>query len=396
MPDDIYRQRRVNQADIQAREAAEEAAEMEVLEGLRSKLHAQEPSMPQMPQMPPQMEESIPPSAINPTVASPIKITGNVPPQLQQMLQQKAAATRGMSGMSKMQPQRQQQQQRYVQNDQPFEVQHGDSPALKALVDGLQGSTHLWEEVMLPSKGKFYDGTDGPSNGVITIRPMTGEEEQILATPRFVKRGLAINMIFQRCMQNGPHGPYQPDHFLTIDRTYLLIYLRGISYTPEYDVEVKCPECDKKFGTTINLSELLVDYCPDDYGPPLTGTLPTSGYKFTYHLSRGKDETEVQQYREHQLKFFGDTADDTLLYRTAMLLNDIEGLNDKKELQKLLKQLPINDVAAIRNSVTSPPFGVDTDVQITCPHCYHESEIDLPLEANFFFPQQKKANRTRA
>ncbi|MFX5718536.1 hypothetical protein ABTE23_21160, partial [Acinetobacter baumannii] len=59
-------------------------------------------------------------------------------------------------------------------------------------------------------------------------------------------------------------------------------------------------------------------------------------------------------------------------------------------------QLPINDVAAIRNSVTSPPFGVDTDVQITCPHCYHESEIDLPLEANFFFPQQKKANRTRA
>ncbi|MGK3850796.1 hypothetical protein ABI057_15425, partial [Enterococcus faecium] len=84
------------------------------------------------------MEESIPPSAINPTVASPIKITGNVPPQLQQMLQQKAAATRGMSGMSKMQPQRQQQQQRYVQNDQPFEVQHGDSPALKALVDGLQ------------------------------------------------------------------------------------------------------------------------------------------------------------------------------------------------------------------------------------------------------------------
>ncbi|WP_447516277.1 hypothetical protein, partial [Clostridioides difficile] len=64
---------------------------------------------------------------------------------------------------------------------------------------------------------------------------MTGEEEQILATPRFVRKGQAINMIFQRCLKE----QFRPEQFLTIDRTYILIYLRGISYSPNYDVEVK-------------------------------------------------------------------------------------------------------------------------------------------------------------
>jgi hypothetical protein len=86
-------------------------------------------------------------------------------------------------------------------------------------------------------------------------------------------------------------------------------------------------------------------------------------------------------------------ADDTLAYRTVLLLQDIEGLSDKEELKKLVAALPINDVAHIRNMTADPPFGVDTEIEITCPGCYHEFSIDLPLEASFFFPRQKKKSR---
>jgi len=258
---------------------------------------------------------------------------------------------------------------------------------LKELLEGLKGSTTIYEEIELPSKGRFYDGSDGPANGIVSIRPMTGEEEQILATPRFVRKGQAINMIFQRCLKE----QFRPEQLLTIDRTYMLIYLRGISYSPNYDVEVKCPECEKKFGTTIDLNTLYVEPCPDSYGPLLQDVLPTTKLPFTYRLSSGKDEQEITDYRDRRIKAFGDaSADDTLIYRTAMLLDNIDGLNNKSELQILLKNLPISDVSYVRNCINEPPFGVDTNVEIVCPSCLQDFTVDLPLEANFFFPRRKK------
>lgn len=274
------------------------------------------------------------------------------------------------------------------------------SGKLEELIAGIgaRGSM-VYEKIELPSKGKFYNGEDGPSDGVIHIRPMTGEEEEILATPRFVKKGQAINMIFNRCMKEN----YDSANFLTQDRTYMLIYLRGISYTPEYDVEVRDPETDQTFATTINLNDLYVDFCKSDFGTDnLEDALPVTGYRFKYRLAVGKDEQAIQDYRERRAKNFdlSGQADDTLIYRTAHLIEEVEGLTDKHEIQTLLKKLPIQDVAYLRTVVNEPPFGVDTKVSITNPYSLRDFEIELPLESNFFFPRAKKkagaVSRTQA
>lgn len=266
---------------------------------------------------------------------------------------------------------------------------------LEELLAGLQTSTNQFHEIVLPSLGKFYDGTDGPQDGKLHIRPMTGEEEQILATPRLVRRGQAINMIFDRCIRE---QEFRSESFLTPDRTFLLIFLRGISYTKDYDVEVRCPECNTKFATVIDLDALWVDKCPLDFDARnLSGKLPTSGFSYRFRISRGIDEQHIQDYRERRLKGFdlSTQADDTLLYRTAMLLEDLEGLNHTSEIQLVLKRLPINDVAHLRNEVNNQPFGVDTNIAISCPSCFAEFSNDLPLEANFFFPRARKATTTR-
>jgi len=258
---------------------------------------------------------------------------------------------------------------------------------LKDLLEDLRQSTSVYEKIELPSKGVFYDGENGPSDGIIHIRAMTGEEEQILATPRFVRKGQALNMIFSRCIKE----KIKPEDLLTVDRTYLLIYLRGISYSPLYDVEIKCPECERKFSTEIDLNTLMVESCPEGYGPSLSGVLPTSKYSFTYRLSKGKDETDIQEHRDRRIKNFGDNStDDTLIYRTSILVDEIQGITDKRDLQTLIKNLPISDVSHIRNCVNEPPFGVDTKVDMACPSCLQEFDVDLPLEANFFFPRRRR------
>jgi hypothetical protein len=308
------------------------------------------------------------------------QMSGNIPPGLQEAFARRgqqappsAAPTPG--NVSKKGP-----QPRVIpmnQNSDP------NSDALEALLEQLGGSL-TWDKVELPSKGKFYDGIPG----TLHIRPMTGEEEQILATPRHVRRGKAIDMIFQKCIKEN----IDTEQLLSMDRTYLLIFLRGISYTPEYDVEVKCPECATKFNTMIDLNAIEVDGCPADFGvEQLQGVLPTTGFRFKYRLSTGKDELAVNKYREDRVKMFGDQSeDDTLLYRTALMLEEIEGVTDTREIKFLLAKLPINDVAHLRNVVSDPPFGVDTAIGMSCPACTAEFEVDLPLEANFFFPRKKK------
>ena len=319
----------------------------------------------------------------------PFQVSGNVPPAFQQAVQQKQRSTNTPNESSSQSPQHSQMDDMRTQRavppipDRTSNLRIQGSEALEDLLQQLS-SNHVWEEIELPSKGKFYENLDATVN----LRPMTGEEEQILATPRFIRKGQAIDMIFQRCIREN----VDTEELLSIDRTFILIYLRGISYTPEYDVEIKCSSCDTKFNTVIDLNSLEVESCPETFDEKsLKGVLPTSGFDYKFKLATGGDEQAVSNYREKRIRMFGDQSeDDTLLYRTAVLLEHVERVSDTKELVMLLKRLPISDVSHLRNQINEPPFGVNTDVGLVCPSCMEEFTVDLPLEANFFFPRKKK------
>ena len=111
---------------------------------------------------------------------NPFQVKGNVPPEF----------LKAMGGQSQNQP-----ASKSIPDS--FKV----SGNLQSLLDGLKQSTAVLEEIQLPSRGVFYNGEDGPADGILHIRPMTGEEEQILATPRFVRKGQSLNMIFSRCIR---------------------------------------------------------------------------------------------------------------------------------------------------------------------------------------------------
>lgn len=320
------------------------------------------------------------------------KFGGNIPPEALRMMRQamgeehEVTSTRG--------PKARAAEKAPIARSATFE-----NDVVKELLTNIKELTESYDEIVLPSKGKFYNGDDGPADGVLHLRPMTGAEEKILATPRFVKKGTAVNMIFKNCLKE----KFDPDNLLSIDRTYLLIYLRGISYSPEYEVQIKCPECSTNFNTTVDLDSMYTDYCPDDFDDQsLTGQLPVTKFKFTYRLSKGRDETLISEHRERRLRMWGDNAhDDTLHYRASLLVEQIESpsgqvLTGQQNIQAILEKLPIGDVSYIRNLLTDPPFGVDTKVNLICPSCTAEFNTELPLEANFFFPRTRKEKASQA
>lgn len=275
-----------------------------------------------------------------------------------------------------------------------------DEVTAKSAQDTIDRILNNYDEVTLPSLGRFYTNPI-LAQGVLHIRSMTGHDEEILATNRFVKKGQAMNMIFRNCLQE----QIDPDELLTLDRNYLLIYLRGISYTENYEVSIRCPECGKSFPYETNLDHLPVEYCPEDFdSESLVTTLPATGFKVYYRLSTGADETKLAQHRDRMEKQSGvDTPDDTLIYRSSLLIDMIETtdgrtISGQMFIQSLIRKLPIKDVAHIRNTLNDVPFGVDTRVFVDCPNanCGNQFEATLPMEAGFFFPIQKRRMGVRA
>lgn len=317
----------------------------------------------------------------------PFAMEGNVPPEFAAMFNKDSRA--------QTQKATQQAQQQAVPDIKP-RLAYTNNPKLNELLKELRPTVAQYEEIRLPSLSKFYKEEEAPEGGILHVRPMTGQEEEILGTPRFLKKGQAINMIFQNCVKE----KITPEKWLTIDRNHLLIYLRGISYGPLYDVEIRCPLCTNKFEGNIDLDALFVNFCPHDFGlDNLKGELPVSKFKFSYHLPTVSDENMITNYRDRrqqELSANEDTVDDTFTWRTALLLEEIEGLNEHGPLMTLIENLPISDVAHLRYVLGEVPFGVDTKIGQWCPACQRDFEIELPIESNFFFPQPKKVNRTRA
>lgn len=263
------------------------------------------------------------------------------------------------------------------------------SNKLQEILEGIKEISSTYEEITLPSLGKFYNGTNGPTDGKLKIKPMTGAEQNILATQRFVKKGKAMNMIFDKCIKESKQ--YPSENLLVADRNFILIYLRGISYGPEYDVEITCPFTDKKFPYTIDLN-LDITQCPESFGPSdLHSILPRTKLNFSYRLPNGSDEQRIVDHRDKNIKFDNsEKADDTLLYRTALLINEIDEIDDEREILVLLKNLPIADVSYLRNLTTNEPFGVNTKILVTSPFTGEEFETELPFDTNFFLPTARK------
>lgn len=314
----------------------------------------------------------------------PFAVEGKMPPDIAQMFKKDSQAT----------AQRQTQEAQIQSTSQGPRLGYTNNPKLNELIEGVKASTANYEEIRLPSLSKFYDDSIAPEGGVIHVRPMTGQEEEILSTQRLLKKGHAINMIFNNCCRER----INPVKLLTIDRTYLLIYLRGISIGPIYSVELRCPLCANRFDSHIDLDQLPVSSCPPDFSVDnLKGVLPITKYKFSFRLPTVNDETMINNYSDKRSKQAADSnaTDDTFVWRTALLLEEIEGLNEHSALMTLIERLPIADVSHLRHIMSDIPFGVETKITQWCPSCNEDFEIELPIEAGFFFPQPKKVKRTR-
>lgn len=229
---------------------------------------------------------------------------------------------------------------------------------IEELLKELPSNTSI--EVELPSENRVYKLED--PGAPITLRPMLFEDEKHLLSAG--KGQDPVNILLARCVTNVPITELLP-----MDKLYLIMKLREISYGDDYNTLLICPECQAENPTTIHLSELNVNPVPDDFEDPITVSLPALKKDIKVRLPRVKDERFING---------PDSLDQ--LWRFVV---EVDGHTDKSIIAAVLEKLPIVDMRTILNAMKTD-FGLDTKVKLQCSECGGVSVIDLPFDSNFF------------
>ena len=244
------------------------------------------------------------------------------------------------------------------------------------------------ELVEIPSHGLLYKNiTNDPDvleKGSIRIRPMTVNEEKILSTPRLVKSGQALDMVFQNCIKSS----IDVTNMLSSDRVFLMLWLRSISYGNMYKFTLQCnnPECKKKFEYEVDLSTHPIKEISSEIVEPIEIELPVSKYHVFFRLPRGTDEVELIKLQNQTKKL--NEADDSIvkkLVSTVIKITDFDGNPLPENLyEQFISSLVARDASVWRNKIEKMDGGIEDIKGIVCPHCEEEFESAIPITENFF------------
>jgi len=231
--------------------------------------------------------------------------------------------------------------------------------ALNALFNDAADETLTITE--LPSKGKFYSGFQG-----VEIKPLTFLDEQKILNAKDTKSDI-VSKLLEKTIEG-----VAVDDLLSMDKMFLLMKVREISYGENYEFNITCPACTSEIKTSLVLSEHLnMTQVPDELSDPREIDLPKLKVKAEVRFPRSREEV-----------FLADAEDIYKnIYRFVVSIN---GIKDPVFISKALKRMHIRDIKKIVSEVGKDEYGVNPRFIFECPECTHTETMAIPMDVSFF------------
>lgn len=230
---------------------------------------------------------------------------------------------------------------------------------LKDLLSDLP--TETGAEVKLPSKGLFYsDKVDS-----VQIEPLNFESTKNLLSLKNNKEA-AVNHILRLCVKGLDYR-----QICSIDKLFLLVKIREASYGDDVYVDSMCQNCETMNKLDVKLSELTINYVPEDEEELREFTLPVLKRKVKVRVPRIKDEEYIKSPKEFMEN----------LWR---FIHSIEGHSKSTIITSVINKLGIKDINALTSAIVREEYGINTNIKYECDECGKVNIVGLPLDESFF------------
>ena len=248
------------------------------------------------------------------------------------------------------------------------------------------------EFVELPSKGKFYPENHPLHNQqTIEIKQMTAKEEDLLTSRALLKKGVALDRVVQSLIVN---KNINPDSLLVGDRYAVMIAARISGYGNEYTTQVTCPSCGsgQKYSFDLfdsNMSDGIVSEelsVKDEGGGFFTTALPRTKFEVTFRLLNGADERVLLGQIENARK--RNKEENTVTRQLRLITVAINGDDSAAAINYFVDNVPSIDAQHLRTAYTLATPNIDLTQFFSCNECGFETELEVPLTADFFWPQR--------
>lgn len=212
----------------------------------------------------------------------------------------------------------------------------------------------------------------------VTFREITGIEEDILASK--MTNTKKLNTVMANCMMS--FGDIQDrqsfleivQKMLTADRWIYLIALRAHSLGSSYKFDSVCPSCSKKDSLIYDLFDVKIENAPSADKLFSEFTL-SNGMEVRIKAGDGFSDELIEKQMNAQNAI------------TAAIFSRISEISKKPPVFSEIQKLSMKDRKLIRDKIDELEGDLDDNYKAVCPHCSHEYEQRLPLDAISFFYQ---------
>jgi len=266
------------------------------------------------------------------------------------------------------------------------------SPPVAAMDSNVFSFVVPTEFVKLPSEGKYYPA-DHPlfNETTIEIKQMTAKEEDILTSIALIESGVAIERLLQSIIIN---KAIDPSTLLIGDRNAIVIAARVSGYGNMYRTTITCPSCvtEQKHSFDLNNAKIItaseiLSSLPDVVSVSNSGTyvvtLPKSQLVIEMLLLNGRDEKSLTN------KLVGSKKGGPQKLVTTQLTHMIKSVNGnstEEAIEYVSQNLPSGDSAFLRKIYAKVVPNVELSLGFECQYCEHAEEMEVPLAAEFFWP----------
>ena len=240
------------------------------------------------------------------------------------------------------------------------------------------------EMIDLPSKGLVYPKENPLSAGQVEMKYMTAREEDILTNVNLLRQGLAIEKMLKSLIKT--EVKYED---LTLgDRNALLVAARILAYGKDYNLKYANPNTGQEEVIVVDLQKLgykKVDLSLFSNNNEVSYELPFTKNIVTFKILTIDDDKKIDEEAKGIKKALGQDAGISL--RLKYQLTSINGDRSTKTIRDFIDSgaLLSRDSNPLRQFVSSvtPDIEMKTTVSLADGT---ETEIDVPMTAEFFFP----------